>query len=74
MPYFPGTFATWQLENMRAALSEASALVGAKGNTDLERDLALIILSAAYSGCFKKDDLIALATAVIRKRGSSEGC
>jgi hypothetical protein len=71
MPYFPGNFTAEQLEVMRGALAEASAILGARGKQEMERDLALIILSAAYSGCFKKDDLVALATAVFRKRRES---
>ena len=36
------------------------------------RDLAIIILSAAYAGCFRKDDLVALATAVFRNKRQGE--
>ena len=72
MPYFPGTFATWQLEIMRGALAEAIAIVGARRDLELEADLAQVILVAAYSGCFKKDDLVALATSVALKRGRGE--
>ncbi|AVO46421.1 hypothetical protein C6569_15925 [Phreatobacter cathodiphilus] len=43
---------SWEV--MRAALAEASAILGARGNFELEADLAKITLAAAQSGCFKK--------------------
>lgn len=68
MPFFKGDFTAEQLEVMRRAASECALVLGVQGDVPKERDIAIAILEAANSGCWKHGDLVAIGLATARQQ------